>query len=148
MPMFDVRKPKQFHYQPRFYDPEKEKWENLKKKYAYRDELNEKSHDVEKSEEEKRQDEMDAELAYFEQRVRESYNHNRQTGKLAKRTSSKKRKSDKSDSDDKADLGKRIRIKRRFDNSQDDYLQPVPARKILLYTLLILLLLYFVFVQW
>ena len=32
--MFDVEKPRQFHYVPRFYDPEKEKWEALKKKYA------------------------------------------------------------------------------------------------------------------
>ena len=32
--MFEVEKPRQFHYVPRFYDPEKEKWEALKKKYA------------------------------------------------------------------------------------------------------------------
>lgn len=148
MPMFDVRKPRQFHYNPRFYDPEKEKWENLKKKYAYREELKDIANDSEKSEEQKQQDALDAELAYFEQRVRESYHHNRQNSKLAKRSSSKKRNSEKTDSENGGDWGNRIRIKRRFDNSKDDYLQPVPARKILLYTLLILLLLYFVFVQW
>ena len=32
--MFEVAKPRRFHYEPRFYDPEKEKWEALKKKYA------------------------------------------------------------------------------------------------------------------
>ena len=32
--MFEVEKPRRFHYEPRFYDPEKEKWEALKKKYA------------------------------------------------------------------------------------------------------------------
>ena len=34
MPMFYTPKPRQFRYQPRFYDPEKEKWEALKAKYA------------------------------------------------------------------------------------------------------------------
>ena len=33
--MFEVEKPRRFHYTPRFYDPEKEKWEALKKKYAF-----------------------------------------------------------------------------------------------------------------
>lgn len=148
MPMFDVRKPKQFHYQPRFYDPEKEKWENLKKKYAYRNEAKNDTSGSEKSDEDIRRDELDAELAYFEQRVRESYNLNRQTSKLAKRSFLQNRKSDNKDLKDDSDVFTRIRIKRRFDNSNDDYLKPVPARKILLYTLLILLLLYFVLVRW
>ena len=32
--MFYTPKPRQFHYRPRFYDPEKERWEALKQKYA------------------------------------------------------------------------------------------------------------------
>ena len=34
MPMFYTPKPRQFKYRPRFYDPEKERWEALKQKYA------------------------------------------------------------------------------------------------------------------
>ena len=34
MPLFYTPKPRQFHYRPRFYDPEKERWEALKQKYA------------------------------------------------------------------------------------------------------------------
>ena len=32
--MFYTPKPRQFRYKPRFYDPEKERWEALKQKYA------------------------------------------------------------------------------------------------------------------
>lgn len=35
MPMFYTPKPRQFHYTPRFYDPDKEDWEAIKKKYGY-----------------------------------------------------------------------------------------------------------------
>lgn len=31
---FEVKKPRQFNYKPRFYDPEKEELENLKAKYG------------------------------------------------------------------------------------------------------------------
>lgn len=34
MPMFYTPKPHRFTYKPRFYDPEKEKWDALKQKYA------------------------------------------------------------------------------------------------------------------
>lgn len=34
MPMFYVPKPRQFNYRPRFYDPHKERLEELKRKYA------------------------------------------------------------------------------------------------------------------
>ena len=34
MPMFYVPKPRQFNYRPRFYDPRKERLEQLKRKYA------------------------------------------------------------------------------------------------------------------
>lgn len=55
MPLFYIPKPRQFHYQPRFYDPEKERWEALKQKYA--DETGQKGA-------------TEADLEYFEQRVR------------------------------------------------------------------------------
>ena len=55
MPMFYIPQPRRFNYQPRFYDPKKERWEALKQKYA-----------------DERQGEgvSEEELAYFEQRVR------------------------------------------------------------------------------
>ena len=34
MPLFYIPKPRRFNYQPRFYDPQKERWEALKAKYA------------------------------------------------------------------------------------------------------------------
>ncbi|MBP1629526.1 MAG: hypothetical protein H6Q15_419 [Bacteroidetes bacterium] len=34
MAFFKTRKPRQFEYKPRFYDPQKEELENLKKKYG------------------------------------------------------------------------------------------------------------------
>ena len=47
MPMFYTPKPRQFRYQPRFYDPEKEKWEALKAKYALERELAEREENPE-----------------------------------------------------------------------------------------------------
>ncbi|MDD3724176.1 MAG: hypothetical protein PHV83_01445 [Bacteroidales bacterium] len=34
MAFFNIRKPRQFEYKPRFYDPKKEELENMKKKYG------------------------------------------------------------------------------------------------------------------
>jgi hypothetical protein len=62
MPLFYIPKPRQFHYQPRFYDPQKERWEALKQKYA--DEQNPKGVSEE-------------ELEYFERRVRNLENPER-----------------------------------------------------------------------
>ncbi len=56
MPLFYIPKPRQFKYQPRFYDPQKERWEALKQKYA--------------DEHGTSEGVSDEELAYFEQRVR------------------------------------------------------------------------------
>lgn len=61
--MFYIPQPRQFKYQPRFYDPQKERWEALKKKYA--DEHGE------------AQGVDDDELAYFERRVRNMENPER-----------------------------------------------------------------------
>ena len=67
--MFHTPKPRQFHYQPRFYDPEKEKWEALKAKYALERELAEKEVKSEGSEYSDYSENPDSELAYFQKRV-------------------------------------------------------------------------------
>jgi len=54
MPMFYVPKPRQFNYRPRFYDPRKERLEELKRKYAPNPE-----------------GASQEEVEYFEQQVRE-----------------------------------------------------------------------------
>jgi len=54
MPMFFVPKPRQFNYRPRFYDPRKERLEELKRKYAPNPE-----------------GASQEEVEYFEQQVRE-----------------------------------------------------------------------------
>ena len=56
MPMFYIPKPRRFHYEPRFYDPQKERWEALKAKYALE---NENPEGV-----------SDEELEYYEAKVR------------------------------------------------------------------------------
>lgn len=64
MPMFYVPKPRQFNYRPRFYDPRKERLEELKRKYA--------AHPDGASQED---------VEYFEQQVRELDNE-KQRSKL------------------------------------------------------------------
>ena len=66
--MFEVAKPRRFHYEPRFYDPEKEKWEALKKKYAIEKEREEALKEAVKADSDTEGGESD--LAYFEQRLR------------------------------------------------------------------------------
>ena len=65
--MFEVEKPRRFHYEPRFYDPEKEKWEALKKKYAIEKEKEEFLKEAAKADSSSEDGESD--LAYFEQRL-------------------------------------------------------------------------------
>jgi len=67
MPMFYIPKPRRFHYEPRFYDPEKERWEALKMQHALR---NEATPDVAVGDDGVQQTTDDKELEYFEQRVR------------------------------------------------------------------------------
>jgi hypothetical protein len=64
MPIFYVPKPRQFNYRPRFYDPRKERLEELKRKYA--------AHPDGASQED---------VEYFEQQVRELDNE-KQRSKL------------------------------------------------------------------
>ena len=174
MPMFYTPKPRQFHYTPRFYDPEKEKWEALKKNYREQaDTQTECSADDS-------QQVSDAELEYFERRVREiDEGGKRESRKLGFRDLYKRREMpkfnyqprflgqtegkssaqapvslDATGSTDKEQLiekyssegykTRKIRIRRRFDMGDSDYMKPVSGGKIILYALLACLLLYFI----
>lgn len=155
MPMFYTPKPRQFTYRPRFYDPERERWEALKQKYA--DERL-------KEENEKRKEESgeeDVDLEYFQRRVRELDRSERKglTWKDAfrKREMPKWNYQPRFASDERGvmgDEGNRSslithhssskKIKRRFDVSDTDYMKPVPAGRIMLYALLVCALLYWI----
>lgn len=167
--MFEVEKPRRFHYEPRFYDPEKEKWEALKKKYAMQKEADEaKQKDAEQSE---NSETGEKDLEYFEQRVRSL---NRQEHKLASRLTwrdfFRKREMPKfnyhprftetgmqqeTPSDTDGALGEpvgedivkkyrqpihQIKIRRRFDISDPDYMKPISGTKIILYCFIVFLL--------
>lgn len=152
MPMFYTPKPRQFKYRPRFYDPEKERWEALKQKYA--DE-----HRVEPvtgSQESVAVDSDDKDLEYFERRVRELDRSER--GKLTWKDAFRKREmptwnyqprfastEEEGTGEHIAHFKKRgMSIKRRFDVSDTDYMKPVPAGRIMLYALLVCALLYWI----
>lgn len=159
--MFEVEKPRRFHYEPRFYDPEKEKWEALKKKYEIEQEKKQSySQPVQPSSDE----EGGGDLAYFEQRVRDIDAQRRQeASKMTWRDLFRKREmpkfnyqprfsgqptpseSDRNDADnslaDKYQMPKRqIKIKRRFDISDTDYMKPISGTKIILYCFVVFLL--------
>ena len=152
MPMFYTPKPRQFKYRPRFYDPEKERWEALKQKYA--DE-----HRVEPvagGQESVAVDSDDKDLEYFERRVRELDRSER--GKLTWKDAFRKREmptwnyqprfastEEEGTGEHIAHFKKRgMSIKRRFDVSDTDYMKPVPAGRIMLYALLVCALLYWI----
>ena len=175
MPMFYTPKPRQFHYTPRFYDPEKEKWEELKKKYSMQQTAGSEQEDYQQAAIAGNET-TDVELAYFEQRVREIENDKkRESQKLGLRDLFRRRKmptfnyqprfsasastQPSSTSTDSAILDKysnddsvrsdgyktrKIKIRRRFDIGDSDYMKPVSAGKIMLYALLACLLLYFI----
>lgn len=159
--MFHTPKPRQFHYQPRFYDPEKEKWEALKAKYALERELAEKEVKSEGSEYSDYSENPDSELAYFQKRVRELDREEKRKGLTWKDLFRKREMptfnyqprfaSDTAVTDAK-DGAERMhnfkqrssKIKRRFDVTDKDYMKPIPATRIMLYTLLVCLLLYWI----
>lgn len=168
--MFEVEKPRRFHYEPRFYDPEKEKWEALKKKYA-----------IEKEKEEKKEESIERasendELDYFEQRVKELDRQKREeSSRLTWRDLFRKREMPKfeyqprfqgkpvipEDPGNPEDSGNaedsdtlvqkysaprhKIKIKRRFDIADSDYMKPISGTKIILYTGIVCLLLGIIF---
>lgn len=151
--MFYTPKPRQFNYRPRFYDPEKEKWEALKQKYA--DEHKREPEDG--SREAGTGDNDDKELEYFQRRVRELDRSERK--KLTWKDAFRKREMPTFNyqprfATDKEDEGtgehiqsfkkRSVNIKRRFDVTDTDYMKPVPAGRIMLYALLVCALLYWI----
>lgn len=156
--MFEVPKPRQFHYTPRFYDPEKERWEALKKKYA------DEHPDIAESTDEANAEEG-ADLAYFEERVRQLDRAKRQQPKpLGWRDLFRKRPMPEfhytprfntdgtvvetatgTDTAQSAPARRPIKIRRRFNIDDENYLKPVSGGKIILYCFLVCLLLYWVF---
>ena len=156
--MFEVEKPRQFHYVPRFYDPEKEKWEALKKKYAIEQE---KKENAEANATQTGEDgDDDATLEYFQQRVRDiNREKNAKSSQLTWRDLFRKREMPKfnyqprfsgaaqqqAQSADDADTNaqslvekywqakRQIKIRRRFDISDSEYMKPISGTKIVLY---------------
>lgn len=171
MPMFETPKPKQFRYKPRFYDPEKERWEALKQKYADQKFMESGEWDAENSmvsdtttTDYQAPATDDKDLEYFQQRVREL--DRQKSSKLTWKDMFRRREMPKFNYQPRfatneattvakeegtaehiADFKRRgIKIKRRFDldNPDDNTLKPVPAGRIMLYALLAALLLYWI----
>ena len=156
MPMFYTPKPRQFTYRPRFYDPEKERWEALKQKYA-----DEKAAEAEGG---SPTPDDDRELEYFQRRVRQIDREERQkSGGLTWKDAFRKRDMPKfnyqprfsgqqaaadgeATEEHAAQAPRKIKIKRRFDLHPEDSdgPKPIPATRILLYTFLACLLIYWI----
>lgn len=169
MPFFYTPKPRQFHYKPRFYDPEKERWEALKQKYADERMLRELAEQEAASSNRSATasaipDTSDPDLDYFLNRVRElDREERRSNSRLTWKDLFRKREmptwnykprfsaengsdtSSHNPGEHLADFKRRnTKIQRRFDIGDSDYLKPVPAGRILLYTLLVGMLLYWI----
>lgn len=156
MPMFYTPKPRQFHYSPRLYDPKKEEWEKLKAKYHLDDDGEPMSAitDGESSEENK-------ELDYFKRRVRELDREKREKQNSLKLDDMfRKREVPQFHYTPRFDKNGNLnepsqavtddnvmdkRIKRRFDVEEFDRFTPIPAGKLILYSLLVGALIIFVF---
>lgn len=158
MPMFYTPKPRQFHYNPRYYDPEREKWENIKRKYGYTEDdearLKESSDSSSES--------GDAELKYFEEKVRAiERKERREVERFGLKDLFRKREMPKFNytpryqndgalKEDAATYEKpktKIKIGRRFDFDDEDYMKPVSGGRILVYTLVVCLLLYWIILK-
>lgn len=161
--MFEVDKPRRFHYEPRFYDPEKEKWEALKKKYAIEQEKKE------AKEAEHKEGDEENELEYFERRLRDlDRKDHAQAGKMtwkdlfrkrempkfnyqprfssnvteqAKTTSTEEGATDTDLTEKYRQAKHKIKIKRRYDISDTNYMKPVSGTKIIMYCFIVFLLL-------
>ena len=156
MPFFYTPKPRQFHYRPRFYDPEKEKWEALKQKYADERAAREAQEAATASDVPGSEANSDDELEYFQRRVRELDRSKRQG--LTWKDAFRKREmptfnyqprfaqtEEEGTGEHLNEFKKRgSKIKRRFDVSDTDYMKPIPAGRIMLYALLVCLLLYWI----
>ncbi|MBP5548729.1 MAG: hypothetical protein J6X58_07570 [Bacteroidales bacterium] len=164
MPMFYTPKPRQFKYRPRFYDPEKEEWEKLKAKYRIERGLPLDGSSLAESVTDntpKEQNVQDGDLDYYRRKVREfDREENQKKQKLTLSDFFRKRERpqfhyvSRFDSNGNVidtpvsatkDKTVKKRITRRFDNDDMDRFKPMPAGKIMLYTLLVCMLLYFIF---
>ena len=146
--MFYTPKPRKFKYTPRFYDPEKERREALKQKYADEQAAAASAASAESD--------GSSDLAYFERRVRELDREKKR--RLGWKDLVSKREMPKFNYEPRfatseADAGeshaaqykrRNTSIKRRFDVSDEDYMKPIPAGRIMLYALLVCLLLYWI----
>lgn len=158
MPMFYTPKPRQFHYRPWFYDPEKEEWEQLKMKYKIQSE----SSHLPSDESQMPTATDDNDLEYFQRRVRDIDREERQQRqKLTIQDLFRRREKPTfhyvSRFDENGNLLEtqpsatknaevKHRIQRRFDNAEDwDRFKPIPASKIIVSTLLVFMLLIFIF---
>lgn len=152
MPLFYTPKPRQFHYTPRFYDPEKEEWEALKKKYAMKQEAEARA---------KQAPENESEVDYFERRLKELDRKEKKSG-LGINDLFRKREmpkfnyqprfanSDTTPEQEKqsAEIAQRIRsrkMSRRFDIEDTEYFKPVSAGKIMLYVMVVVMMLIWIF---
>lgn len=152
MPLFYTPKPRQFHYTPRFYDPEKEEWEALKKKYAMKQEAEARA---------KQAPETESEVDYFERRLKELDRKEKKSG-LGINDLFRKREmpkfnyqprfvnSDATPEQEKqsAEIAQRIRsrkMSRRFDIEDTEYFKPVSAGKIMLYVMVVVMMLIWIF---
>lgn len=152
MPLFYTPKPRQFHYTPRFYDPEKEEWEAMKKKYAMKQEAEARA---------KQASETESEVDYFERRLKELDRKEKKSG-LGINDLFRKREmpkfnyqprfanSDATPEQEKqsAEIAQRIRsrkMSRRFDIEDTEYFKPVSAGKIMLYVMVVVMMLIWIF---
>lgn len=162
--MFEVEKPRRFHYEPRFYDPEKEKWEALKKKYAIEQEKKEAAQAATQAD-----GDGEGELQYFQQRVSEIDKEERsRKQQLSWKDLFRKREMPKfnyqprfdSQTQQRQDAAgpdasesapenltekyrqskHQIKIRRRFDISDTEYFKPISGTKIILYCFVVFLL--------
>lgn len=161
MPMFYTPKPRQFHYRPRFYDPEKEEWEKLKTKYRLDNDLP-LDDDEFRSQSQANNQNVDEDLEYFQRKVKSIERQERQNKQkigladmfrkrevpqfhYVSRFDSEGNIIDTTATPTKENAVKR-RITRRFEDDDDfDRFKPVPAGKIMIYTLIVTFLLIFIF---
>lgn len=163
MPMFYTPKPRQFHYAPRLYDPEKEEWETLKTKYRLEKGLplsDDTPTDID-VQALQTQEVTDSDLDYFKRKVEQLDRQERnEKQKLTINDLFRKRETPQFhyvsrfdengqlkdvDTPSHSEPVTQRRIKHRFDTDEMDRLKPVPAGKIIIYTLAAFILLIFIF---
>lgn len=160
MPMFPTPKPRQFHYSPWYYDPKKEDLEKVRRKYEKAASLSDEStSDVSVGED-------SSDVEYFEKRLRELDHKDREASRrlnasdlFRKREMPKFHYTPRYDvaqqndtakaeaTDENQTIMQRIRqhkIRHRFDMDSTDYFKPIPAGKIMIYTIAVLVMLLWV----